>query len=169
MIQTYFGNGKGKTTAAVGAAIRYVGCGHKVLFVSFLKNNDSTELKILNTIPNLDILHSDVRYQLYDNQNETLTQKFTEGYTRLFQTVQANCKMCQMIILDEILDAVQFGYIDEKILVDFLLENKKHREIILTGHHLSDAVKTVSDYVSEVKAIKHPYDLGTPSRKGIEY
>lgn len=170
MIQSYFGNGKGKSTAAIGAAIRCIGCDQKVLFVEFLKNNDSAEFKVMDTLENIDILFSNEHYELYDNEKSELTPKFTDAYTKLlFEETAKISKDYQMIVLDEILDAVEFGYIEEKIFIKLLNEWKQKTEIILTGHKLPESIADVSDYISEIREINHPYSLGTPSRKGIEY
>lgn len=170
MIQTYFGNGKGKTTAAIGAAIRCVGCCKKVLFVQFLKNNDSAEFNVLSEIKSLDVLYSDERYELYDNLNKGRTPALTKAYNKLlFEDVKRKADTYQMIILDEILDAAQYGYIDEDELLKLLAELKAHSEIILTGHSLTERIADVSDYISEIKEISHPYTKGVLPREGIEF
>ncbi len=170
MIQTYFGNGKGKTSAAVGSAIRCAGTGNQVLFVEFLKNNDSAEFNIFKKIDNIDILYSDTPYHLYDNFKKEQTELFTKAYNKLlFSDAMKSISTYQMIILDEILDAVVFGYIKEDALLDLLSKLKDRMEIILTGHQLPEKIEAISDYISEVKAIRHPYQKGISSRKGIEF
>ena len=74
-----------------------------------------------------------------------------------------------MIILDEILDAVEYGYIGEDNLLELLEELKAHSEIILTGHSLTEGIADVSDYISEIKEISHPYTKGVSPREGIEF
>ncbi|MBO5019599.1 MAG: cob(I)yrinic acid a,c-diamide adenosyltransferase [Clostridia bacterium] len=170
MIQSYFGNGKGKTTAAIGAAIRCIGCDQKVLVVEFLKNNDSAEFKVMDTLENIDVLFSNEHYELFDNEKSELTPKFKDAYTKLlFEETAKISKDYQMIVLDEVLDAVEFGYIEEKAFIKLLNECKQKTEIILTGHKLPESIANVSDYISEIREINHPYNLGAPSRKGIEY
>ena len=170
MVQCYFGNGKGKTTAAIGAVIRCVGCGKKALYVGFLKNNNSAEYKVFEAVENIDMLFSDEYYNLFDNKKNELTDKFIKAYSKLLldETEKRRCN-CRMIVLDEILDAVEFGYIDEKEFIKLLNEWKDSVEIILTGHKLSEKIAEVCDYISEVREIKHPYNSGTLPRKGIEY
>ena len=170
MIQTYFGNGKGKTTAAIGSAVRCAGCGNKVLFVQFLKNNDSAEFKVLERINGIDNLYSNEHYELYDNLNKERTTTFAKAYNKLlFEDAAGIADDYQMIILDEILDAVEYSYINEDDLLDLLAELKAHSEIILTGHNLTEKLSNISDYISEIKEISHPYTNGISAREGIEF
>lgn len=170
MIQAYFGNGKGKTTAAIGLSVRCVGCDNKLLFVQFLKNNDSAEFKVLEGICGIDILYSDEHYEIYDNLNKERTPALTKAYTKLlFDDTKNKAGSYQMVVLDEILDAVEYGYIDEDELIKLLSEIKEHSEIILTGHSLTERIANVSEYISEIKEISHPYTKGVLAREGIEY
>lgn len=169
MIQTYYGNGKGKTTAAIGSTIRCAGCGQKVLFVSFLKNNTSSEFEILSSLELVDVLYADVIYTMFNNQNQELIPKFSKAYQDLFSKVQQQYQNYRMIVLDEVLDAISFGYLDEEKVLSFIGEQKENHEWILTGHTLTEKVCSASDYVSHVDAVKHPYNSGISSRKGIEY
>lgn len=170
MIQTYFGNGKGKTTAAVGSTVRCAGCRNKVLFVQFLKNNDSAEFYVLNEIKGIDVLCSDEHYELYDNLNKDRTPALAKAYNKLlFEDTKNKADTYQMIVLDEILDAIEYGYIDENNLLELLAELKAHSEIILTGHNLTEKIADESDYISEIKEISHPYTKGVSPREGIEF
>ncbi len=170
MIQTYFGDGKGKTTAALGLAIRCIGCGNKVLFVQLLKNNNSAEFKALEEIKNIDVLCSDEHYELYDNLNKDRTLALSKAYSKLlFEDVKRKAGSYQMIVLDEILDAVEFGYIAEDELLSLISEIKLNSEIILTGHNITEKISNISDYISKINEIKHPYTKGVLAREGIEY
>ncbi len=170
MIQTYYGNGKGKTTAAIGLSVRCVGCGNKVLFVQFLKNNDSAEFKVLEKIRGVDILYAEERYALYDNLKKERTPALTKAYNKLlFEDTKRKAGSYQMIVLDEILDAAEYGYIDEAALIRCLAEMKKQAEIILTGHNLTERIADVSDYISEIKEVSHPYTKGILAREGFEF
>ncbi len=170
MIQTYFGNGKGKTTSAIGSAIRCVGCKNKVLFVQFLKNNESAEFKILECVDGIDVVFSKEHYSLYDNLDKEKTTAFSKAYRKLvFEDVAEISKKYQMIIFDEILDVVDFGYINENELVKYISSLGSRSEVIMTGHKISEKIIEISDYVSEIKEIKHPFNKGVTSRKGIEY
>ena len=170
MIQTYFGNGKGKTTAALGSAIRCAGSGGEVMFVQLLKNNASAEFNLLEKIENIKVKFSCEKYNLYDNLNPECTQRLVDAYDKfLFEDVKKEAHRCNMIILDEILDAIDFGYIKEEKLLDMIKKLKCNCEIILTGHKITDNIMKVSDYISEIKEINHPYTKGVLSREGIEY
>lgn len=170
MIQAYYGNGKGKTTSAVGSAIRCVGDGNKVLFVQFLKNNDSSEFNVLKSVEGIDILVSKEKYELYDNTKQELGYAFSVAYSKLlFEDAESKFDMYQMLVLDEIFDVVEFGYISEDKLLALLNEYKNRLEIILTGHRITERIANISDYISEIKEIEHPYNKGVLSRKGIEY
>ena len=169
MIQTYFGNGKGKTTAAVGSAIRFAGCENKVLYAEFLKNNASSELTILKCMKNVEVLSSDECYNLFDNLKEERTKDLTCAYTKLLQCVKEKANSVKMIVLDEVLDALDFNYLDEDEFLSFISAYKNDCEIILTGHKLTPKIADVSDYISEVKETKHPYSKGGSPRKGIEF
>lgn len=170
MIQSYYGNGKGKTTAAVGSAIRCAGNGHRVLFIQLLKNNDSGEFKILKDILGIDIMFSNERYELYDNKNAERFAVLREAYSKLlFKDLPKDIDSYQMIIMDEILDAIEFGYISMDKLTELVNKLREHSEIIMTGHILPKELALISDYISEIKEVKHPYTKGAVSRKGIEY
>ena len=170
MIQTYYGDGKGKTTAAIGSAVRFNGCGHKVLFVQFLKNNDSSEINVLKSLQGVEIICSEENYKLYDNLNKECDEVFVKAYNKLlFDTVKKKVNNIKMVVLDEILDAVQFGYVEETLFLEFLESYKNSVEFILTGHSITEKIAEISDYVSEIKEVKHPYAKGALPRKGIEF
>ena len=169
MIQTYYGNGKGKTTASVGAVVRFSGCSNKVIFAEFLKDDTSSEISILNALGCVEVLCSDECYKLYDNLNNDRTEVLTCAYTKLLECIKSKACNVKMIVLDEVLDAIDFGYINEDYFISWLSSIKNSHEIILTGHKLTEKIAEISDYISEIKEIKHPYKKGALPRKGIEF
>lgn len=170
MIQSYYGTGKGKTTAAVGAAVRAAGSGMKVFFSQFLKNGDSSELKALKNIENIDVILPNAEYVMFEELTDERIKMRSEAYSKLlFEELPQKIKHYDMIVLDEVLDILEFGYISEDEFLKSINLWKKEKELILTGHKISEKSAQISDYVSEVRAVKHPCEQGVSARPGIEY
>ena len=169
MVHLYYGDGKGKTTAAIGSAIRFIGSGGKVLFTSFLKNGDSSEIESLKAIKDIKCIFCEEKYNLFDNLDESKDKRLKDAYQKLFYKAEELSKDYGMIILDEFIDAIDFGYIDENYFKEALLKLNEKAEIIITGHTLKEEYLDLFDYISEIKCIKHPYQKGVKPRKGIEY
>ena len=158
-VHVYCGDGKGKTTTAMGLCTRAAGYGYKVLIYQFMKNNKTSERKILQQIPNItfvDGLEKLERKTYYEKQFRKITAKAAEeNYDLLF--------------FDELIYTIRAGLFDEQILLDYLKNEKPaHLEVILTGQQPSEALVALADYVSEIRKIKHPFDQGLPARPGIE-
>ena len=171
LIHIYCGDGKGKTTAATGLAIR--GAGHlmKVIFVQFMKDGTSNELKILNDIDNIDVMVCKKHLGFSWNMDDETKKSAREEYTKLFENSieEAIKNEADMIIFDEIVSAVQCNFISKDKVFKFLNEKPEKLEVILTGRNPSKELIEKADYVSEIKKIKHPFDSGIGSRIGIEY
>lgn len=181
MIQIYCGDGKGKTTAAAGLALRAAGSGMKVIFSQFMKGNDTGELHSLRQIKNIEIVRSNKQFGFYntltEQQKQELTQIHNEILDRLLKATEDEC--CDMIILDEITYPVSFHLIDEEKLRELLLHGHgeklsagshvKETEIILTGRNPADFMTDRADYITEMHAVRHPFEKGIAARKGIEY
>lgn len=166
----YYGNGKGKTTAALGLAARAAGSGLKVHIFQFLKGTDTGELHAFSKLENVSVKRCDRNYGFSFN----MTEKEREEITRCHNTMLKNAADLvqsggtDMIILDEITDAYDLNLIDRKA-VSKLISGAANAEIVMTGHN-PDPVFTYScDYVSEIRAVKHPFEKGIAARKGIEY
>lgn len=163
----YCGNGKGKTTAAIGLTIRAVGSGMKVLFVQFFKNSHSSEIKILKNISNIDYMSPSKVFGRYKNMNDEQREETKTIYNNLLMEVIEKSKNYDMIILDEVISTYNYEMIDKIVLLDWV--KNKSCEIVLTGRNPADELIEIADYVSEVKKIKHPYEKGIHARKGIEF
>ncbi len=169
LIHIYCGNGKGKTTAATGLAVRAAGFGKKVVFCQFFKNGTSSELKSLEKLENVTVLNCNKSYGLYCNMDEEEKQNAAKDYGELLEKALSKAEKSDLLVLDEAVSSCNHGMIDEKILLDFLENKPKELEIVLTGRSPSERLLSMADYVTEMNKIKHPYDKGTPARKGIEF
>lgn len=171
LIHIYCGDGKGKTTAATGLAIRGAGYGMKVTFVQFLKDGSSSEFNILNNIDNINIIICKKKLGFSWNMNEEIKVIAKEEYTKLLEKGinEALERKADMIVFDEIMSAISCGFVLEENLIKFLKEKPEELEVILTGRNPSKDLVEIADYVSEIKKIKHPFDCGIASREGIEY
>lgn len=170
MVHIYIGDGKGKTTAALGLLIRAHGAGLSCLFVQFLKGNHTSELVSLETLKIPYIRTDDVKkFVAYMDQNELeiCRENHQDCFARLTQMVEQNSFDC--VVLDEVLDAVSTGMLSEEQLLNFLNQMSDCSEIVLTGRNPSPKVLSTADYITEMKKIRHPYDKGIGARKGIEY
>lgn len=168
MIQTYFGIGKGKTTAAIGGLVRAIGSGKKALFAQFLKNDKTNECKTLKAL-GVECIHPNCEYEIFEKLTDKAIKNRTECCCKFFDELKAKITEYDFIVLDEVLDVVEFGYLPESRLVEIIKCAKEETEIVLTGHTVSEGIKEISDYLSFVDEIKHPYHKGAAPRKGIEY
>jgi len=168
MTHLYTGDGKGKTTAAVGLGVRAAGAGKRVLFVQFLKGRQTAEIEPLKKL-GVDILRAKSGEKFVFQMDELEKSQCRKNHCDCLEQVilLAAENKYDLIILDEVTDAVQLNMIDKSKLINLL--EQKNAELVLTGHCLIDEITQLCDYVSEVKKLKHPYDSGIAARKGIEY
>ncbi|MEF9952081.1 MAG: cob(I)yrinic acid a,c-diamide adenosyltransferase [Clostridium sp.] len=167
LIHIYYGEGKGKTTSAIGLTIRGLGAGYRVLFCQFLKGQDTSEMNILKNLNNLDILRapSPKKFTFQMDDNELNILRGDNNAT--LEKIIAASKDYNMVVLDEAIGAYDKGLLDREKLLDFLDSNSQC-EIVLTGRGASSELLSRGDYISEIHKINHPYDRGIPSRVGIE-
>jgi len=168
MLQIYTGNGKGKTTASLGLALRAVGAGKKVLLIQFLKDGKSSELKAIGKINNFDVKIFGRRG--FINKDNLLEKDFNlakQGFN--FAQKEIKSKKYDLIILDEMNILNYFGLIKEKDLINLIKEIPLKIELVLTGRKASKKIIQLADLVTEMKEIKHYYVKNIKPRKGIEF
>jgi len=172
LIHVYFGDGKGKTTAALGLAIRAAGCGQSVVIIQFLKDWKSGELKSLALLPNITVLRGKASGGTFvfemSVEQKAETKDIHDDNLKNALEMQRNGQ-CDLLVLDEALDAYSLGLLDDG-LFEGLLDNKPEMlELVITGHSADANIIERADYVTEMAKRKHPYDLGVTARRGIEF
>lgn len=168
LIHIYYGDGKGKTTAAVGQAVRAAGYGYKVLFYQFMKDNSSSERKNLEALPNITCIKGKEQVKFTFQMNEDEKEEMRKYYKEELEMLSEKSEEYDLLILDEAVCAVGAGMLQEEDLLTFLKNKCAHVEIVLTGHMITESLLEVADYVTEMKKVKHPFDQGIGARKGIE-
>lgn len=168
-IHVYYGDGKGKTTAAMGQIMRAAGCGLKVLVFQFLKDNTSNECKVLEALPTVTCLPGRDEVKFYSQMNSSERAEAAHYNNKALDEIVKFCSPFDMLVLDEALCAVKLGLLNEEKLLSFLEHKPEELEIILTGHEASERMREAADYVTEMKKRKHPYEKGVKARPGIEY
>lgn len=172
LIQVYTGNGKGKTTAAVGQAIRALGRGFKVIVVQWLKNGQSGEVPVLKKL-GIEVVVWGGEYGKKMITGTPLKDRYTiqkESESFLNQVIEKiRNHHYDLVIFDEINVAIKSGLIEEEKFLNWLRNKPYSLEVILTGREASPEILSQADLVTEMKNIKHPYDKGTKMRKGVEY
>jgi len=172
--QVFWGNGKGKTTAALGTALRACGSGYKVHLIQFMKNGiGDPEIDIPGEIKALGQFET-FSFRRFGSDGWVIG-KPTENQVKAVQEALKYVKSCflndyNIIICDEILYTIQLGLLKEDEVIKLIEEKPKEKELILTGSHIPfPDIFEISQLVTEVKKIKHPYDAGFIARKGVEY
>jgi cob(I)alamin adenosyltransferase len=170
LILLYTGNGKGKTTAALGQVLRAAGHGFKVAIIQFIKNLENTgEIKAAKAIfaDHLEIYPMGSGFTWDAKDAEELRQAAEKGWALAREKIKGG-EYC-MIILDELTYALNYGLLDQDEVVTFLEQKPETLHIIITGRDASDKLIDLADLVTEMKEIKHPYQNGVKATKGIEY
>ena len=169
LIHIYCGDGKGKTTASAGLAVRAAGAGKKVLFVQFLKNGNSAELAPLQTL-GIRTRVCGKKHGFIWTMSEEEKACAAADYTALLrEAFEAAREGVDLLILDEAVGAAGCGMIPEDELIRLLKERPEGLEVVLTGRDPSEALQAEADYITEMKKIRHPFDKGIDARRGIEY
>lgn len=171
LIHIYCGDGKGKTTCATGLAIRAAGNNMNVLMIRFLKNDNSSELSILNTIELITVIPCEKEFRFFFQMTEEQKTEAKKVYSSLLHSAieQVKNQSFQLLIMDEVMAALKYNLIEESELISFLEQKPNDLEVVLTGRDPSEKLLSIADYVSEIKKIKHPFDQGIQARKGIEF
>lgn len=169
-IHIYEGNGKGKTTAAIGLAVRCAGSGQKVLFTQFLKGNGSSEQIALSFVPNLMVYQNEKQFGFTYTMGPDERKKAKMYYRDHFRETiyYAKREKVKLLVLDELLDAYNMDMVDKQEVLMFLRTRPEDMEVVLTGRNPATELVQLADYISFVKKVKHPYDYGLVARKGIE-
>ena len=167
MIHVYTGNGKGKTTAALGLALRAAGAGLKVFIAQFAKGRSCSELTALKKIGNI----SCVQFGAASFIRKAPTRRDRELAAKGFACVVGLVRRRQydVVILDELNVAVRLGLIDPGQLACFLRSAPSAVEIVLTGRGAHPQVLKAADLISEIKEVRHYYHRNVKARKGIEF
>ena len=172
LIHVYYGDGKGKTTAALGLAIRAAGCGKNVVIVEFIKNWTCGEHNSLPQLSNVKLFRGKsasgkfIHEMSDEEKHETKTSQDT-CLKNALELVEAG--QCDILILDEAIDAYSLGMLDAELLENIIYNKPSHLELVITGHDPEEWLINHADYATEMRKHKHPYDEGIIARKGIEF
>jgi cob(I)alamin adenosyltransferase len=169
MIQIYTGNGKGKTTAALGLGLRAVGHGLKVIMIQFMKGEiNYGELEAVKHLPDFKIeQHGRPDFVNPENPDKEDIRLAEQALKRAVKVIKN--KEFDIVILDEINVAVSFGLIKAEKVIELIKNTSKKTELILTGRYMPEEFIKYADLISEVREVKHHFQAGVPARKGIEY
>lgn len=170
LIQIYTGEGKGKTTASLGLAVRAVGHGFQVYIIQFMKGKgDSGELEGLKRLqPECQIEYFGAKGWVHKGENlEEHIQEVRKAFRRAQEIVMSG--EWDIVILDEIFNALWFELIPEREVLELLNKKPLHVELVLTGRNASQTFVERADLVTEMVQRKHPFEQGIIARPGIEY
>ena len=171
MSHSYYGDGKGKTTAAVGLAVRAAGSKMKVLFVQFLKTEFSGERNALSLLENVALTSCPLERKFTIEMTESERQQTAVLFRGIFERSAATAlsERYDMIVLDEVFDVMNEGMLSEAEVFEFIANAPNSIEIVMTGHNPPQRFLDEADYITEMKKIKHPFDRGLQGRIGIEF
>jgi cob(I)alamin adenosyltransferase len=169
LVQVYTGNGKGKTTAAFGLALRAIGRGLKVYIIQFIKGGfDYGELYIVDKLPNLTLKAFGRGKFVTEKPPGKADVELAEEALALAEEVVKSGEY-DIVILDEINVALNLKLIQIEKVLELIKNKPKHVELVLTGRYAPNEIIEAADLVTEMKEVKHPFNKGFQARKGIEY
>lgn len=170
LVHLYVGNGKGKTTAAVGLAARCVGRGRKVLFCQFLKGRPTGEIEPLERL-GVEVRRAKCWHKFFSRMNEAERAELRASHGDCLAGAgeAAASAAYDLVVLDEAVDAVNCGALEPEALLRLLRERSPSVEVVLTGRNPLPALVEAADYHTEFLCRKHPYEKGVASRPGVEY
>jgi cob(I)alamin adenosyltransferase len=169
IVQVYTGDGKGKTSAAFGLALRAIGRGLKVYIIQFIKGGfDYGELYIIDKLPNIKLkAFGRGKFVTQQPPGKEDVRLAEEAFKLAKEVVESG--EYDMVILDEINVALNLKLISLKEVLELIKKKPKHVELVLTGRYAPNEIVEAADLVTEMREVKHPFKKGCQARKGIEY
>ncbi len=169
LVQVYTGNGKGKTSAAFGLALRAVGRGLKVYIIQFIKGGfDYGELYVVNRLPNLMLkAFGKGKFVTQQPPSKEDVKLAEEAFKLAEETIKSG--EYDLVILDEINVALNLKLISLEKVLEIIKSKPKHVELVLTGRYAPKEIIDVADLVTEMREVKHPFKRGCQAREGIEF
>ena len=171
LVHIYTGDGKGKTTAAVGLGIRAWGRGMKVLMVQFLKGIESGEHITASKLGPTFTINPGINLEKFTwnmNEDELFKAAAVQKEQFAYALKESNSDSWDLLILDEIMAAISTGMVPLQDVLDFIKSKPNRLEIVLTGRNVPDSLIEAADYVSDIHEVKHPMKKGIIARRGIE-
>ena len=166
LIQVYTGDGKGKTTAALGLALRATGQGLRVLFIQFIKGRLSGEHRFVNQYHPFELVKLN-QSDSFSQSRETLESAVRESVAYAEKALLSG--KYDLVILDEIFVALNLGLVTLENILELIDKKPEAMELVLTGRSAPQEIIQRADLVTEMRAIKHPFQQGIVARPGIEY
>lgn len=167
-IQVYTGNGKGKTTAAIGLSVRAVGAGKKVFFAQFVKGRIYSEIEAVQKfLPDITVRQYGLDCFIFHNPTQQDINAAQKGFKEISAIIQSG--KYEVVVLDEANIALFYNLFTTEELVGVLKLKPENVEIIITGRYAPPEIIDIADLVTEMKDVKHYYYQGVEARVGIEY
>ncbi len=171
LIHIYTGDGKGKTTAAMGLAVRAAGYNRKVYILQFLKARTTGEKNTLAGMSTVTFKRANKSkkfiFQMDEAEKAVLVRETAEVWENLFEIIQESDY--QLVIIDEIMGAITNGLVPLEKVIELIEKKADDKELVMTGRNAPEELVELADYVTEMKMIKHPFTDDIPARKGIEF
>ena len=169
MLHIYCGDGKGKTTCAMGLAVRAAGHGRKVVVAQFLKGSNSGERITLTSNPNVTCLPVPETIKFIFMMNEQEKAEASAEMTASFRQAAELSRDADLLVLDELCGAVSTGMIALDEILAFLDSRPESLEVVITGRDPAPELQERADYITEMRKVKHPFDQGVTAREGVEW
>lgn len=171
LVHIYTGEGKGKTTAALGLLLRAAGRGIPAVLVQFLKGGASGEIAALERFPGVTVLRGKggtaFASAMGGEERAAALELHNQNLGRAIHLARTGA--CGLLVLDEVMATLKCGLVEEKALRELLERPPEGVELVLTGRSAPEWMLERADYITEMKKLRHPYDRGVAAREGIEY
>ena len=167
LVHVITGDGKGKTTSSIGSAVRALGRGLKVRFIQLFKR-DTGEKGNLEKL-GVEYFQFKPMHPCFKKHSEKNLEGLRKELLEFWKKSIINLDQVNVLIVDELGPALNWKVMDENFVLSFIKNKPENLELILTGRDFPGSIRKLSDYVSEIKMKKHPYNKGIMARKGIEF
>ncbi|MBC8588644.1 cob(I)yrinic acid a,c-diamide adenosyltransferase [Paratissierella segnis] len=166
-VQIYTGNGKGKTTAALGLSLRAVSIGKKVFFGQFVKGMKYSEVNCTDFVPNIEFEQFGKECFIYNDPTEDDIKRAEQGLAKMSSVLKDG--KYDVVVMDELNIALYFKLFTVEEVIKAISNRAPHVEVIITGRYAPKELVEIADLITEMKEIKHYYTKGVENRKGIDF